>query len=135
MPWSRRWRIDSREKFERVLRALEAFEADFSRMPCEVIIREELQPLTDRQRGLFHAVCEDAAPHFGMSPGEFKAEVKRQYYGDEDMIDRLIALLRGVQSGKFSTEQLDHEHYGLLIDVAFLICAEAGVVIPDRRAR
>lgn len=120
MPFSRRWRIDSREKFERVLRALKAFEPDFARYPCEVIIREELVPLSDRQRALFHAVCADAAPHFGQTPGQFKKDVKREYFGD------------GFEH--MSTEDLSHEQYGQLIDTAYLVAAEGGVVIPDRRS-
>lgn len=121
MAWARRWRIEHPEKWRAVLRALLTFEVDFSRHPVELIAREELREKSDAQRALFHAVCDDVGTRLGYFPGEFKREVKRLYFGEDWR--------------HFSTEDLDHEHYGDLIECAYMIAAEMDVVVPDRRRR
>lgn len=94
-------------------------EIDFRRHPVELIAREDLRQKTDRQRGLFHAVCTDLGTAIGYWPGEMKSVVKLVYFGDE--------------WERFSTEDLDYEHYGHLIECAYSIAADLGIVIPDRR--
>lgn len=121
MSWSRRWRIDSREKWLRILAALAEFDIDFARRPIEIVVREEFEEKTARQRNLFHAVCDDVGVQLGYFPGEFKKVVKAVYFGDDWRF--------------FSTEELDYEHYGHLIECAYMIAAYEGIVIPDRRAR
>lgn len=121
MAWSRRWRINSREKWLRILAHLRDFGPDFRRHPLELIVREEITPKSDAQRALFHAVCEDVGPLIGYTPGEFKDEVKRQWFGD------------GWQ--RMSTEDLPHEHYGHMIDLAYRIASWNEIYLPDRRSR
>lgn len=119
MPWARRWRIDSTEKWRRILAALAGMEVDFRRRPVELIAREEIHEKTDRQRNLFHAVCDDVGTAVGYFPGEMKRVVKMVYFGDE--------------WERFSTEDLDYEHYGNLIECAYSIAADLGINVPDRR--
>src|SRR5262245_48025387 len=109
MAWARRWRIHSTEKWRAVLRALLQFELDFARVPVELIAREELRDKSAGQRALFHAVCDDVGVALGYFPGEFKEEVKRVYFGADWAL--------------WSTEDLDHEHYGHLIECAYMIAA------------
>lgn len=123
MAWQRRWHIDSKPKWLRILGALVEFGLDFEKHPVELIAREVVHPLSPPQRRLFHAICADAAPHFGMTPREYKEGVKDYYFGEE------------WRELDFSTEDLDHEHYGHLIETAYMIAAEHGVYLADRRPR
>lgn len=135
MPWSRRWLIYSRESWLRVLGALREFGIDFESNPMELIVRETFDPPSDAQRRLFHAVCEDVGVVLGYWPGEFKEVVRSKYFGDPDEVEDLLATLRGVPTGRFSTEDLSHEYYGRLIECAYAIAADLGIVVPDRRRR
>jgi hypothetical protein len=135
MGWARRWRIDSLEKWRATLRALLQFEIDFSAFPCEIIAREERREKSDGQRALFHVVAADLATEVGSTPGEVKVAIKEIYFGDEDAVDRLHSILVGIGEGRYSTEDLDHEHYGELIEVLYTTAAEMGIYIPDRRRR
>jgi len=120
MPWQRRWRVDSRETWQRIIAALREFEIDFARNPLEIIVREEYVDKSVEQRGLFHAVCEDAAAALGdRTPGEVKELAKQIYFGDDWR--------------HHSTEDLTHEQYGMLIETLYRLLAGEGIVIPDRR--
>lgn len=121
MGWSRRWHIGSREKLLRVLGALREFDLNFREHPVEIVVREPLVQHSAGQRALFHAVCDDVGPRLGYTPGEFKDELKKIYFGDG--WDRL------------STEDLDHEHYGYLIETAYRVAAWCEIVVLDRRSR
>lgn len=121
MAWQRRWRILSKAKWLAILRALEEMPLEFRRRPLELIVREEPKDKTARQRALFHAVADDLGQQLGYFPGEMKRTIKQYYYGD------------GWE--KFSTEALDHEHYGDLIECTYMIAAELGIYIPDRRTK
>lgn len=121
MAWSRRWRIADREKWSAVLRALLGFEIDFARNPVEIIAREELREKSDGQRALFHAIVSDLATEIGYTPGQLKCEIKRIYFGDD--------------WAHYSTEDLDHARYGELIETAYMVAADLGIFIPDRRRR
>ena len=128
MAWSRRWRIDSAEKWRTILRALIDMGMDLKRHPVELIVREERVEKTHEQRKLFHAVCSDLAPHFALSPGGMKLKVKASFYGveirDEDGVYYAVVP---------SSEDSDREEYSRLIDHAYQMGAEQGVVVQDRR--
>lgn len=121
MAWSRRWLITTGGKWRAILAALSELPLDFRRQKIELIVREEVRPKSDRMRGLFHAVCDDVGTELGYWPGEFKMVVKFMYFGD-DWAD-------------FSTEDLDAEKYGQLIECAYAIAADLGIVVPDRRTK
>lgn len=111
------WVIDSQEKWLRTLAALRDRSREFASHPVELIVRDWKRPKSGRQRRLFHAVCNDLGLQLGYFPGEMKKEVKRRYFGE----------------GDYSTEDLDHEDYGHLIECAYALAAELGIFIPDRR--
>lgn len=113
------WHIDSQEKWLRTLAALRDRAREFSEHPIELIVRDWKRPKSDRQRKLFHAVCNDLGIELGYFPGEMKAEVKRRYFGDD--------------WEEYSTEDLSHEDYGHLIECVYVLAAELGIFIPDRR--
>lgn len=121
MAWSRRWYVDSREKWRRILNALAEMQVDLKRHPVEIVVREQTQPKSDRQRALFHAACGDLAAVLGYWPGEMKMVIKLRYFGDDWEC--------------YSTEDLDHEHYGALIECLYATAADLGIVLPDRRTK
>ena len=130
MAWARRWRIDSREKWRQVLRALLEFEVDFRRHPIELVAREERMEKTPDQRRLFHAVCADLAPQLGLTPGQAKQLVKAEFYG----VDHKTVAGRTYEFTR-SSEDSDREEYSRLIDFAYQWGAENGIVIAERRTR
>lgn len=148
MSWGSRWLIDSREKWERILRALAESSIDFERHHAELIFRDERVEKPDWARRLFHAICADLAPHWGISPAAVKARVKENFYGAEVLIgegkltaDEVIELKRLLDKIGFyevvvrSSEDSDADEYRRLTDHAILMAADDGVLIPDRRKR
>lgn len=89
------------------------------RAPVEIIARTAFVEKSPNQRNLFHAVCDEIGVQLGYFPGEFKEVVRRHYFGFD--------------ARYFSTEDLDHEHYGHLIECTYMLAAELGINIPDRR--
>ena len=130
MAWSRRWRIDSREKWHRILGALAAMAVDFRRHPVVLIAREEREEKTPEQRKLWHAVIGDLAPRMGMTPAQVKLRVKAAFWGVEVQGegDFYYALVP-------SSEDADREEYSRLIDFTYQYAAEAGIVLVDRREK
>lgn len=126
----RRWRIDSREKFARVIGALGAFKFDFERMPMELLFRNERVEKTDDQRRLFHAICNDLAPALGLEPRAAKLKIKADFYGVE-VINEDGVIVAVVPS----SEDSDREEYSRLIDHAYRFAAEQDIFIPDRRTK
>ena len=125
--WTRRWRIDSREKLLRTINALAALDI---RQPLELVLRTERVEKTAEQRKLFHAICAEIAPRVGYTPGGVKLRVKASFYGVE------IQNEDGVYYSILpSSEDSDREEYSRLIDHAYQWAAEAGHPIPDRRPR
>lgn len=129
MGWSRRWLFRSREHWRSVLGALLAMSFDPARQPVEMILRKPRVEKTHDQRKLFHAICAELAPHIGLTPGEAKQLVKQSFYG----VERKLVLGR-VREFTQSSEDSDREEYSRLIDHAYQVAAEAGVVISERRS-
>lgn len=119
MAWSRSWLIDSKEKLATILRALLDMSRDPARHPWELIARELKHPKSDRQRRLFHAAAADLGKVLGSWPGDVKRDIKRIYFGDD--------------YEEWSTEDLDHEEYGELIECLYSTAANLGIFLPDRR--
>lgn len=128
MAWSRRWHIASRGRWVTILQALLTMDVDFSRRPVELIAREVREEKTPAQRKLFHAVCADIAPHWGLPPASVKMKVKALFYGVE---------LKGLDGVYYalvpSSEDSDKEEYSRLIDYAYQLAAESGLYLSDRR--
>ena len=129
MAWTRRWRIDSQGKLLRVLGALRSLVVDQGR-PFEILVRSERSDKTHDQRKLFHALCAEGGPQVGLTPGEAKQAIKRDFYGFEvrEVHGRRYELVQ-------SSEDSDRPEYSGLIDFAYRWFAEAGVYIPDSRPR
>lgn len=129
MGWQREWIIDSQDKLRRVLGGLSALVVN-PKFPFELILREQRKDKTTKQRNLFHAICAEGGPKVGLTPGEAKQAVKRDFYGYE---------VRSVQGRRYeliqSSEDSDREEYSGLIDYAYQWFSEAGVYVPDRRPR
>lgn len=130
MAWSRRWRIDSPEKWSRILSALLSMAVDFRRHPVTLIVREEIREKTPEQRALWHAVIGDLAPKMGLTPAQTKLRVKAAFWGVEVQGegDFYYALVP-------SSEDADREEYSRLIEFTYQYAAEAGIVLVDRRER
>lgn len=148
MSWARRWRIDSRGKWRAILTALIDMSVDFARNPCELIVRNVREEKTHGDRKLFHAVCADIAPHWGMTPGATKTKVKEDFYGATVSIEpgrlsteelvafkRLLDKLGHYEVVVQSSEDSDREEYCRMIDHAYQMAAESEIQIPDRRTR
>lgn len=105
-------------------------DVDFSQHPTELIMRAEYRQKTDAQRKLFHAVCADVAPLWGLTPRAVKLKVKADFYGVE-VIDRDGVIVAVVPS----SEDSDREEYSRLIDHTYQMAAESGFEIPDRRPK
>lgn len=130
----RRWRVDSPEKFARVIGALGTFKFDFERRPMELILREELRHKSDAQRRLWHATMSDLAPHLGLTPAETKGLIKRLFFG--------VTLKTVTLAGREvpveivpSSEEADAEQYSELINFTLQFSAEQGIALQDRRTR
>jgi hypothetical protein len=128
MTWARRWRIDSREKWERILRTLADMKFDPDRHPMELIVREERREKSHEQRKLWHAVIGDLAPHLSLTPAQCKLLVKARFWGVEvkGEGDFYYALVP-------ASEDADREEYSRLIDFTYQLAAEQGIYLPDRR--
>ena len=129
MAWTRRWRIDSRERLAYVLSVV-GHTLVAPGAPLELILRTERKEKTHEQHKLFHAVCADIAPLVGLTPGGAKLKIKASFYGVEIIGEGGVyyALVP-------SSEESDREEYSRLIDHAYQWAAEAGHNIPDRRVK
>ena len=127
MAWFKRYRITSRWRLLAVLEALRHTLLDESE-PLELILRTERVEKSDAQRNLFHAVCSDLAPFWGLTPGGVKMRVKASFYGIllRDMDGIYVEVQR-------KSEDSDYDEYSLLIDHAYQMGAADGIFIPDRR--
>ncbi len=148
MGWGQRWRIDSREKWLRILGALADRMIDFAEHPADLILREPRVEKEGWQRNLFHAVCADIAAHWGLSPGETKRKIKESFYGAEVEIEagkltekevaefqRLLRKIGPYEVVVQSSEDSDYDEYNRLTDHAYVMAADSGVRLPDRRLR
>jgi hypothetical protein len=147
--WSRRWRIDSREKLARIMRALLETSIDLAARPCELIFREVRVEKEDWQRRLFHATCADIAPHWGLTPAETKDRIKQEFYGTDVIVQRgrltndevleFQRLLRKIgphhQVVVQPSEDSDREEYDRLINYAYQMASESEINLPDRRRK
>jgi hypothetical protein len=130
MAWNRRWRIDSKEKWRRIVTGLLEMTFDPEKRPVVLVLREELVEKTPAQRALFHAICGDLAPHLGLTPRACKLLVKARFYGVEaaDHDGVIVAIVP-------SSEDSDREEYSQLIDFAYQMAAEQGIHLADRRTK
>lgn len=146
MAWAWAWRIDGRRKWAAILSAL--VDRSSIEFPCEIIVRSERTPIQGWRRAKFHAACSDLAPHWNMAPGEVKQKVKEDFYGAEVMIEksrlseaevaefqRLLSKIGPYTVVVQSSEDSDDEEYGRLVDHLYLMAADSGVELPDRRMR
>jgi len=146
--WLRRWRIDSRDKWQRLLRALADMTVDFAQHPAELIVRAEKEPIPGWARRMFHAVCAEVAPHWGLTPAATKTRVKEDFYGAEVYIEKgkltddevlkfkaLLDKLGHYEVVIRSSEDSDADEYVRLVDHAYLMAADSGLHLADRRQR
>lgn len=101
-----------------VLGELEAWRVNET-WPIVLELRKPTKEKTAAQRSLWHAVIGDIAEKVGLTPREVKDSVKKDYWGAKPP----------------STEKLDRDEYGKLIDYTYQWAAEREVYIPDRRTK
>jgi len=125
--WTRRWRIDSRRRLIAIA-GLISHTLVSEGAPLELILRTERKEKSHEQRKLFHAVCADIAPHWGLTPAGVKLKVKADFYGVDIKLEgeTYYAVVQ-------SSEDSDRAEYARLIDHAYQLAAESGHHIQDRR--
>ena len=128
--FSRRYRIDSIDKWQSILRLLLAMKPDCHQSPIMLAVYEERNERSGAQRAMWHATVDELATKMGHTPREMKKVLKREYFGVET---------RTVAGHPYefvrSTEELDRKQYAELIDFTLRWAAENGIVISDRRTK
>lgn len=133
MSWSRRWRIDSRERLTAVLSALSRTLVE-PRAPLELILRTERREKTHEQRKLWHVMMVDLAPLLGLTPAETKLLIKRLFFGVSVKIVKIADREVPIELVP-SSEDLERKEYSDLIDFTIRFAAEQGFMIADRRSQ
>ena len=93
--------------------------------PMQVTFAEYRADKSGEQRSWFHMLCRRLASETGYTEGEIKEYVKRELWGTLDVVinGRLHAIVR-------SSESANRQEYSELIEAAYRIGAEAGIVLP-----
>lgn len=91
----------------------------------EVIIQPHEEDKTAEQRNFFHLLCRELCATTGYSEGEMKELIKQEILGTT-----VIEFAGRTREVTTSTETLNRKGYADLIEGAYRIGAEAGVVLP-----
>jgi hypothetical protein len=128
--FARRYRIDSLDSWQRILRLLSAMRPDCEQHPVILAVYEEHLEKTGDQRRGFHYLCGEFGKEIGLTPGQAKHLVKVEFYGVE------VKTIRG-KPYEFvqSSEDSDRAEYSRLIDFLYQFAAEQGCVLPDLRPK
>ena len=118
------WPLNTKENKQRALKALTAVMGSEGK---EVIIRKRVENKTTEQRGWFHVLCQLFGSETGYTQGEIKELIKR------DVLGTTLVEFAGI--GKFEvvkeSEGEDRPGYAELIEGAYRLAAEAGIVLPN----
>lgn len=96
----------------------------------EVIIREHEENHSDEQRGFFHLLCREMSRDTGYTEGQIKELIK------QDVLGTVVVEFAGrTKEVTESSEAQVKRRYSELIDGAYRIAAEAGIVLPAPRYR
>jgi hypothetical protein len=91
----------------------------------EVIIREHEEDHTAEQRNFFHLLCREMSQGTGYTEGQIKELIKK------DVLGTVVVEFAGrTKEVTESSEAQVKKRYSELIDGAYRIAAEAGVVLP-----
>lgn len=117
------WPINTKENKRLALNALTAVMGSEGK---EVIIRKRLENKTTDQRNWFHTICKLFGDECGYTQGEVKELVKREILGTSliEIAGRRFEVVK-------ESEGEDRPGYAELIEGAYRIAAEAGVVLPN----
>lgn len=126
----RRYRIDSLQSWERILRLLAQMKPDCDEHPVILSVYEEDKEKTGDQRRGFHFLCGLFGNEIGLTPGQAKDLVKREFYGTE------VVTIKGKRYEVVqSSEESDRAEYSKLIDFLYVFASEQGCVLPDLRPK
>ena len=96
----------------------------------EVIIQEHEENHTAEQRAFFHLLCREMSRDTGYTEGQIKELIKK------DVLGTVIVEFGGrTKEVTESSEAQVKRKYSELIDGAYRIAAEAGIVLPNPRYR
>jgi len=91
---------------------------------------EPYQPgKSDEQRGLFHVLCRQLGQEVGLTEGEIKDMVKSKMFGTKPVIKWGMTL---IVPDSPSTERLSKRVYTELIEVLYMLAAEACVHLDEK---
>jgi len=90
----------------------------------QVVVEPYKENKTVEQRNSFHLLCKIFGDDTGYTQGEIKSMVVSKVFGTTNVM--------GVEVGP-STEKLKMDDYSRLIEGAYILAAEAGVVLPILR--
>lgn len=110
------------------LRAAQAVMAITSADKYEVIIQPNKENQTSEQRGFFHALLKIMADELGYSPDAMKQCIKAECWGVETVTigELTVDVIKSSAGAK-------KDEYSELIEVAYRISAEYGIVLPNAR--
>ena len=96
----------------------------------EVIIREYEENHTAEQRNFFHLLCREMSRDTGFTEGQIKELIK------QDVLGTVVVEFAGrTKEVTESSEAQVKKRYSELIDGAYRIAAEAGIVLPNPQYR
>lgn len=94
----------------------------------EVIIQEHKDDQTTNQRGFFHVLNKIMADELGYAPDAMKQCIKAECWGVETVTvgELTVDVIKSSASAK-------KDEYAQLIEVAYRLSAEFGIVLPNPR--
>ena len=96
----------------------------------EVIIKKHVDDKTAEQRNWFHTLCGLLSTDTGYTKGQMKELIKQEVIGTT-----LVKFAGRVREVTCSSEDQNKINYSELIEGAYRIGAEAGIVLPDPRPK
>lgn len=95
--------------------------------PLKITVEHYKAPKSDSQRGFFHILMDVWSQETGIPPGHLKEFCKGELFGWR--VVRIGKIEFPVADG--SSEQLSKMGYSELIETAYRLAAESGVILPE----
>jgi hypothetical protein len=95
--------------------------------PLGKIVQIQNKGKTSSQRSYFHKLVQLISQHTGETKDRAKHLIKEKVLGKDEWVDK-----KGVRHERVvSSEELDVEMYGKLIDYAIIVCDYLNIAYPD----
>ncbi len=108
----------------RAVTAIKALPVD---KPLQITVQYYVPPKTDSQRGFFHYLLDVWSKEIGIPSGHLKEVCKAELYG---WTTRRIGRIEIMVADSPSSEDYAKTQYSDLIETAYRLAAESGVVLP-----